>query len=130
MNSTDDLKDKIDSLTNSFSFLASEYDYLKKSHYKQNDDIANLTKNMSIIQQENRQKDVMILQLTDKVNNLEQHTRNRKLEIHGVKQQQNKNCRHVTKKVIEELKINITDQDIDIAHRILAPKNKNSPIIV
>lgn len=130
MGTMDELKTKIDALTQSVTFLSSEYDDLKKNHTKQVEELSNFSKNLVNLQEENKKKDEVITKLNEKIRNLEQYTRNRNIEIHGIKQKQNENCVNIVKKVIEELKVNITEQDIDIAHRIPVPRNKDAPIIV
>lgn len=73
---------------------------------------------------------VKLENLHDKVRNLEQYGRNKNLEIHGIDVQPNEHCSDIVLEVAKHVKVQLTEEDIDISHRIKTQNNNTQSIIV
>lgn len=78
-----------------------------------------------------KKKDEEINGLKGRINALEQYGRNRNIEIHNVPEKNGENLEEITQKISEKLGIKITEEEIEVAHRIPTKNtHKPKPIIV
>lgn len=73
-----------------------------------------------------------IMNLTDRMNNLEQYTRTNNLEIQGVNEKIGENVYNILEIIGNAINCDISRNDIDTAHRVshLSPNNKNPKAII
>lgn len=73
-------------------------------------------------------KDKQIMELTMRVNQLEQYGRNKNLEINEVSEVNNENVEDLVRKIAEKAGVQLKEEDIEIAHRLPKQKLKIAPL--
>ena len=61
---------------------------------------------------------------------LEQYTRKFNVEVHGIPECEGENLREIITKVGQKISVDISDDDIDIVHRLYRKPPAKKPIIV
>jgi len=117
-------------LKHSIDFMSKQYDSVLSQLKEQKDQVNNLTKTVNKLQLENEHKNSEILQLNETIASLDQYMRNRNIEIAGLPEVHNEDCRSVVLTIAKEIGIDIDSSEIDAAHRVpTANKNNPKPII-
>lgn len=66
-----------------------------------------------------------------KVEDLQQYTRNRNIEIHGLPEHQGENLRNIMKTIGEKVGVQMEDYHVDVIHRVRTRnQDKSSPVVV
>lgn len=116
------MENDISSLKQSVEFLANKYDDIVKESNIQRQKLKELHK----VHTTNSTTD----DLLTKVVNIEAYQRNRNIEIHGIEEKPNENCVVLIQQVAAELRVEISKDDIDIAHRVKSRKQPNSSYVI
>ncbi|XP_054290921.1 uncharacterized protein LOC129005905 [Macrosteles quadrilineatus] len=104
-----------------------------KINMEQRTTIENSLRLINELIQENKSLNKKVLELEQKVEDMEQYSRANTLEIHGIPYQKGEDVIGVVKEVGKALDLNIADTMIDACHRLgkdLGPNNKPPGIIV
>lgn len=122
----DVLQTAIKDLKDSVEWVAKQYDDILLQFNKTTDEVKVLNNDIIKLKQDNQEKNKLIKDLNTRLINMEQYNRNKNIEIHCIPQRQNENCHQLVLDVAKELGVPITPTDIDVAHRLSAPKNGES----
>lgn len=113
-----DMKNGLLELTKTINFLAEKYDTLIKELDTVKTENKNAIKQIEELKNANKDKDQIIADLEERTENLEQYTRNHNIEIHGIPQKQNEDCKNLLLKIAQELDIDMNMEEMDVAHRV------------
>lgn len=113
------LKD-IAELTKSVNFMNAKYD-----------DLLVEVKELRVVKSKFEGVVSKVAELQDRVNEIEQYSRNRNIEIKGIEERPNENLKNVICKVANKMGVEtITENDIDIVHRVSNRNNREPRDIV
>lgn len=113
------LKD-IAELTKSVNFMNAKYD-----------DLLVEVKELRVVKSKFEGVVSKVAELQDRVNEIEQYSRNRNIEIKGIEERPNENLKNVICKVANKMGVEtITENDIDIVHRVSNRNNREPKDIV
>lgn len=130
VNGIDLVKFEIHEISKSISFLSTKYDDLLKNWNLQLEENQKLLKRVDSLENVLKEKDIKISKLENKMVQLDQYSRNKNVEIHGVLSANNENCIQIVEQLASELNLDISRDDIDIAHRLPTQSgNRSQPII-
>lgn len=124
------LKTEIVDLKNSVQYMSDDYDSLTNEIRGFKSEISNLHKKIHEIQKDSELKTKRIEQLEKSLHEMEQYSRMRNLEINGIRETPGENYVRIVANIAKELKLDITEADIDIAHRLSSDKRAAKPILV
>ena len=124
--------------------MAAELTELKSSFSKQSTEISSLQSGLKKAQNENVELKRSVVSLKKKIedheeeinelysqqDDLEQYTRKNALEIHGIPENIYSSTANVVIKLGERLNVSISNEDIDISHKLYNGKNNPKSIIV
>lgn len=130
MTDLDSIKSNIEELIKNFSFLSEKYDVLLTKIDNNNEIIKDQCKTINEIKKSNIVKDQVIKNLSEKVDNLEQYTRNKNIEIVGLNEIPGENCKQLVVDIAKKLNLNINIDEVDVAHRVKSLKNNKSKNII
>lgn len=122
VNELDSIKSELQNLTKSVVFHAEQYDVLLEKVNEINGTLKNQNKIINKLQEENKEKDIVIYNLIDKIEHLEQYSRNKNIEIVGIPEKKGEDCKDIVIDMARELQMDIKKSDIDVAHRIHSAK--------
>lgn len=117
---------RLNELERSVQHFSDEYDKVLGDLNKCKSDVVTLNKTVVVLHSDVARKDAEIQVLRETVQALDQYSRVRNLEIHGVREVVNEDCRDVIINIARELQVEIEAKEIDIAHRVQSA-NKNVP---
>lgn len=113
---TDEMKD----LKKSVQFISNQYDKLLEEVI-----------GLKVIKATHEVMSNKIVSLENRVNELEQYSRGRNIEIKGVEESPNENLKQVVVKIANKLgEAEITEKDIDIVHRVGNMNNRSPKDII
>lgn len=115
-----ELAKSVDTLTNELEEMRKSLSMFNELYEKMKEDQATLAKNNKELTRANHE-------LTMRVAELEQYSRNNNLEIKGVPSTQGECCTAILKQIGEKVGCAVTDSDIDVVHRVPA---KEGPHII
>jgi myosin heavy subunit len=121
---------EITELKSSFNKHSTEISSLKKSLNKALEDNDKLKKSVDSLKKKVEEQDRNINELYGQQDDLEQYTRKHTLEIHGIPEDLYTATEDVVIKLGERLNVPITNEDIDISHKLFSGKNQPKGIIV
>lgn len=121
-----DLKQTVEKLEASVSFISSQYDSIVNISEQYKKQINELDKEVLNSKNINIKNEIEIRKLTDKINFIEQYSRNINIEVHGINEVQNEDCKELVLNLAKTLEIQVTESDVDVAHR-LSSVNKKQP---
>jgi myosin heavy subunit len=121
---------EITELKSSFNKHSTEISSLKKSLNKALEDNDKLKKSVDSLKKKVEEQDRNINELYGQQDDLEQYTRKHTLEIHGISEDLYTATEDVVIKLGERLNVPITNEDIDISHKLFSGKNQPKGIIV
>lgn len=131
LDTLDEVKKSVDSMSTSLAFLSDKYDVLLKEvrDYKVAND--ELKKSVSKLKLECAEKDEALVDLTSRFNALEQYGRGINLEIHGLEQEfRDESMEVVLKKVATAIGQPFNTWEIQAAHRIPTKSERPSTLLV
>lgn len=121
----------INDMEHSMELLAAKYDEILSTLGEQNRTINDLQKRTQELETAVREKDATILELKANVSSIEQYSRRKNVEIHGVQKKENEDLVEEVKKLAGKLRLSLpSTQDIEAAHRLPARMGKTPPILV
>lgn len=115
-------------LLKTITFLSAQYDDLKMQVDKQEIIIKDHKTSIGKLEEVIKQKDDIITNLTERMNETEQYSRANNVEVFGIPEVRNEDCKSLIVDVASELNVNVTTDDISVAHRL--PKREGIPSIV
>lgn len=121
---------EITELKSSFNKHSTEISSLKKSLNKALEDNDKLKKSVDSLKKKVEEQDRNINELYGQQDDLDQYTRKHTLEIHGIPENLYTATEDVVIKLGERLNVPITNEDIDISHKLFSGKNQPKGIIV
>lgn len=124
------IKSEIQELNKTVTFLSHQYDAVLLKLDENNKVVKEHTNIIKELQEKNQDKDIIIFNLREKLENIEQYSRNKNIEINGVKELPHEDCKEIVVNIAKELDLNISKNDIDIAHRLHTSKVNISRSIV
>lgn len=131
MENFESIKTDLAAVTKSVEFLSSKYDHLLSLITESNNENHQLKSKILLLEKSVNIKEKTINDLEAKIVILDQYSRNKNIEIHGIPSADGENCKSIVTKIAKELNINLLDSDVDVAHRLkLNHTNKQMPIIV
>lgn len=95
--------------------------------------IDDLSEKQKQMEDENQELKMKLKSMTIIVEDLEQYTRNRNLQIDGVPEEKDENLRDLMKEIGKKVEVQFEDKEVDAIHRIPTRNEKNkdcSPIVV
>lgn len=109
------------------NFVSAQYDTLLQKNHEYENKIKLLGNEVASLKAIKQDKE----DIEHKYSDLEQYQRNRNVEIHGINEHLGEDCAMLVQKIAEEIEMDISKSDVDIAHRV---KRRNSalphPVIV
>lgn len=121
------IESEIKKFKKTVEFMSDQYDVLLKCIQEKDGKIKKLEEEVALLKLNKAEKDDISYQIS----NLEQYQRNRNVEIFGIKEQPNEDYGDIVQKIAEELEIEVSAVDVDVAHRLRKIKTtKHHPIIV
>lgn len=121
-----EIKTSMGEITDSQKFLALQYDEIKKSL----DEIKDLKLKVLTLEQKLTEKDKEVNMLKKQMTHVEQYSRRNMIEIREVHQQKDEKVERVVVKVAQKFDVPLTEEDIEVAHRLKAAPGKKPAIIV
>lgn len=118
-----EVKEAMDFNDNKLSEMVKKLNHLTDEMERQIGSVSEMQKKIQTLQEENESNFL-------KLDELEQYTRKKSLEIHGVPESLGMSCEEVVKKLAEQVDVSLDSKDIDITHRLQRRKNDTKPIIV
>lgn len=119
VNEITNLQKKSEKDTNTaYETLNEKIDGNTKVLYEQNVKMDAYLKTIETLVAENTELKKKIVSLENRVEDMEQYSRNNCVEIHGIPQEPTENVVHVVKEVGKALDMNINDEMIDACHRL------------
>lgn len=120
-----------EAIEKSMEMLASKYDDLLAKNAKHEKQIDTLNKVSAELAGKLAEKEAEIVQLKATVNNVEQYSRRKNIEIHGVAQRPDEDLRQVLLDLSSKLEIKTPEkQSVEAIHRLKAKQDKIPAIIV
>lgn len=115
-------------LAKSVEVLTKEVEEMRKSLSMFNELYEDMKGQQAALVKDNKELTKANQQLTLRVNELEQYSRNNNLEIKGVPPTQGECCTAILKQIGEKVGCPVSDSDIDVVHRI--PAKEGPPHII
>lgn len=116
------IKRKLEELTNSQQFISTQFDDFQKT-------LKQMTVKQAEMECELAIKNTLIADLTLRLNNLEQYTRNSSIEIRAVNKMPEEDVEKIVVDVAKYMSIPLSRDDIQAAHRLPAQIGKCQTII-
>lgn len=110
--------------------ISDQYEEIIEKINTQEEENGILKKQLESLEAENKKKDDELEYITNELARLEQYSRNKNIEIHNFPIKANENCVQIVLDVAREFGFNITDSDIDIAHRLPSNRENSYPPII
>ncbi|XP_042150121.1 uncharacterized protein LOC121838117, partial [Ixodes scapularis] len=121
----------VEAIDASMSTLSGKCDELLKRLDEQCATIKELTKRTGQLEAKVAEQDLQIRELKIAVDNAEQYSRRKNIEIHGIAQRPNENMLEVVKNLADKLELpQLAPEDVEAAHRLGAREGKTAPILV
>lgn len=117
---------KIDDVVKSQSFLSEKYD----SVLKKLEEISKLKEKVEKLEKNHLEKEIIINDLSFRLANLEQYSRNATLEIGEIPVKENENLTNIVIKTAQVLNVSLNEDDIQCTHRLNQNPGKTPAIIV
>lgn len=117
---------KLNELEKSVQHFSDAYDEVLSELSGCRSEVVNLNKTVLLLKSDISNKDAEIADLKSAVQSLEQYSRVRNIEIHGVKEVTNENCRALVAAIAKEVNVEMDLRELDVAHRVPSI-NKNVP---
>lgn len=121
----------VDAIDTAMTNLSAKYDELLRRLDTQSVTITELTKRTGELEARVAEQDVQIRDLKTAVDNAEQYSRRKNVEIHGIVQQPNENVLDVLKDLAAKLDLpQPGTEDIEAAHRLRSREGKIPPVLI
>lgn len=120
----------IKEIKNSLSFMSDRYDELLEIVNNQRDEIKIVSNDLNNYKTKCQEQNILIEDLNERLSDLEQYTRINNIEVFGVKENPEEDCKEIIEKIASELQLNISKADIENAHRLPNAKKTTPPSIV
>lgn len=130
INNLSSIKEEFIEFKKSIIYISDQYDNMIKELQKTNTETKNLQKQVEQLLENNNEKDKQIKNMEEQIGNLQQYTRNQNLEIFGVPETHDENCKDIVFKIARELQVDLKCEEIDVSHRIRSAKPNTTPSIV
>lgn len=131
MKKVDETGKTVIGIETSLAFLSSKYDDLIAKAENQGKVIEDLQTKTTALETAIHVRDTEILELRTAIENAEQYSRRKNVEIHGVKQAENEDLMKILADLAGKLELpQPTKQNIEAVHRLGAKQGKATPIIV
>lgn len=114
----------------SVTFMSTQYDDVIKMLTNNAEEINTVKKEVAFLKSQNDEKDVLINNINERLQNFEQYSRNRNVEIFGIKEVEGENCKVIVANIAKELQLSVSIEDIDVAHRLPSNRRNATPSIV
>ncbi|XP_064469907.1 uncharacterized protein LOC135384644 [Ornithodoros turicata] len=125
------IKDAIDELKNSITFVSNMYDEVRGNVNKNADDINETTKRVTVLEDTVEKQAEEIQKLLTLQNDSEQHNRNLNLELHGIPVQEGENLRDIVRNIASKAGISdFKPEAVQHIHRLPVKGGKIPPILV
>ncbi|XP_064464860.1 uncharacterized protein LOC135376191 [Ornithodoros turicata] len=125
------IKDAIDELKNSITFVSNMYDEVRANVNKNADDINETTKRVTVLEDTVEKQAEEIQKLLTLQNDSEQHNRNLNLELHGIPVQEGENLRDIVRNLASKASISdFKPEAVQHIHRLPVKGGKIPPILV
>ncbi|CAN7976037.1 unnamed protein product [Ixodes persulcatus] len=125
------LDEKVNGMETALAALNAQYEEIFKNSQNQGKLIEELAKKTTHLEALIVERDAQILSLKTAVDNAEQYSRRKNIEIHGVKEYENENLVTVVTDLATKLQLPPpTSQSIETAHRLRAREGRTAPILV
>lgn len=122
---------KVNRMETTLALLSEQYDEILKNSKNQGKLIEELAKKTNHLEALIVERDAQILSLQTAVDNAEQYSRRKNIEIHGVKEYENENLVTVVTDLAKKLQLPPpTSQSVETAHRLRAREGRTTPILV
>lgn len=125
-----ELKDTVLALENTVTFISAQYDTLTKLSEEQKMTIQDLNNEVMRLKDRNLSNEKSIKSLTEKINYSDQYSRKNNLEIHGLHEVPNEDCKDIVIQLAKKLELPIEKADVDVAHRLTSLQKKTAPVII
>lgn len=132
-----ELTNEIKSLKESIEFQSNQFDEIMNKLKQHDETIKAQTKQITIqsdkirvLEEEKKQLFNGYEELTREVNALNQYSRNKNIEIHGIEEKPEEHLPTIINDIAEQLRIPFKATDVESAHRIPSKRNKRKAIIV
>lgn len=122
----DSLKEITNDIKASQEFLSNQYDEFNAALKC----LPKLENELKQLRETIVEKDKQIVELSMRVNQLEQYGRNKNLEFNEVMEVQNENVEFLVMKIAEKVGVNLREEDIEIAHRLPKTKTEDRPATI
>ncbi|CAN7975941.1 unnamed protein product [Ixodes persulcatus] len=124
-------EEKVNGMETALAALNAQYEEIFKNSQNQGKLIEELAKKTTHLEVLIVERDAQILSLKTAVDNAEQYSRRKNIEIHGVKEYENENLVTVVTDLTTKLQLPPpTSQSIETAHRLRAREGRTAPIFV
>ncbi|XP_042147135.1 uncharacterized protein LOC121836328, partial [Ixodes scapularis] len=121
----------VDAIGTAMNHLSAKYDEVLRRLDTQSATITELTKRTGELEARVAEQDVQIRDLKTAVDNAEQYSRRKNVEIHGIVQQPNENVLGVLKYLVAKLDLpQPGTEDIEAAHRLRSRERKIPPVLI
>ena len=121
-----DIKEEISDIKKSQIFIASQYDEM----IKKIEEISSLKEKVEELEKTIEKKDKKIESMERRLTQLEQYSRNKNIEIRGLKKSPEEKIEDLVVKISEILKVKLNTEEIEACHRIPNQTGKEQAIIV
>lgn len=107
--------------------ITEELRYIKEDLAKKVNDLNN---SVSILKKDNAEKDRVIEALSRQVNDIDQYSRNRNIEVVNIVEKPGEIAEELILSLADKLGINVASEDIEAAHRLPTRSSGNIPRII
>lgn len=124
------MHNEITAMRSSLDFISKRYDEVMVELKNTKQEVVQYKREMKLIADTNKKQKEEILHLRNGLHNVEQYTRCRNVELNGLKEQTEENCVQLVVEVARASQLNISEADVEVAHRVPSRNGKGPRPIV
>lgn len=110
--------------------INSKLDLILQKNEDTTNEVANLREMVTDLTKEIKKRDDTIKKLTEKIEILDQYSRNKNIEICNIPKVENENLKKIVLKLADKMEVGVKEDDIEVVHRLPSKGNKIQPIII
>ena len=124
------LKPLVENLEGAVQFLSSQYEDVKNQLAANTEKIGMLQNKLGTTEAQSKAKDVIIKDLQRRVLDMEQHSRNKNIEVSGVEVVEGENLKAIMGKIANAINVAYDEDHIEVVHRVPTRAFQGPPKII
>lgn len=126
-----EIKKELKEFEKSMNFNSNKLDDVLEKLNDMECDIKKINEKQNMLEAENENLKLKIKHLENSIDDIEQYSRNKNIQVDGIPVQKDENLREMIQELSKKIDVNIKKEDIDAIHRVPTRSTKNpEPIIV